>query len=303
MAEIKLYYGDEPYRLMERKEALKKVEYPEMNLYLTDGFDQEAYEYAFQLPFLAKEKTIIVNLETCSGTELLLEYMQNPVSSTNLYLFVRQMDMRSTLAKNFPKESLVEYPKYTSQELDEKIITYVQKCGKKIPQGVLRAVKEKLQYDNEEVSFFDVRNELSKLCAVSDDIISMESVDELVSVNETENVFALMQMILDHKAGQLFHEAELILENRNNVIQVLSLLLRNYRIAWKASFLGMEREKDIGVHPRAIIHLPCEVCINSMDYIQDAISGIKGGRYKERDGFFICLSRLMDCVKITAKSS
>ena len=40
MAKIILFYGDEPYRMMKKRQAAKQVAYAEMNLYVTDVFHQ-----------------------------------------------------------------------------------------------------------------------------------------------------------------------------------------------------------------------------------------------------------------------
>ncbi len=303
MAEIKLFYGNEPYRLMKKREELKKVENPEMNLYITEVFDQGAYECAYQVPFLARERVIIVDLENCSNAELLIAYLQKPVSSTNLYVFVSQMDKKSALVKAFPAEAVCEIRKYTETELDDRIRTCVRYCNKSITDEAKEALKERMQYSSDEVSFFDVKNELSKLCAIADSVIDKDLVEKLISQHEKENVFVLMQMIMNQNSAHLFHQAELILGSKDsNVIQVLSLLLRNYRISWKAALLGAKGVKEIGVPPKAVTKMSDAACSASMDCIQDTISGIKMGKYKEQEGFILCLSKLMECAKISGKS-
>ena len=128
-------------------------------------------------------------------------------------------------------------------------------------------------------------------------------VEKLISQHEKENVFVLMQMIMNQNSVHLFHQAELILGSKDsNVIQVLSLLLRNYRISWKAALLGAKGVKEIGVPPKAVTKMSDAACSASMDCIQDTISGIKTGKYKEQEGFILCLSKLMECAKLSGKS-
>lgn len=289
-----LFYGNEPYRLMEKREALKKVKNPEMNLYITNVFDQEAYEAAFQMPFLEEKRVIIVEMEGCSDTELLLSYLKNPVSSTNVYVFVNHMERRSALAKAFPKEEIYELGKFSKKELEEKIRECVRGYHKVITDEAKEVFMERIQYDSDEVCFFDVKNELSKLCALTGYAVDKRLVEKIVPQHEKENVFALIQMIMEQKAEKLFYEAELINGSKDsNTIQVLSLLLRSYRISLKASMLGRAREKDIGVPPKAIMRINSASSLASMDCIQEMINGIKTGRYKEQEGLIICLSKLM----------
>lgn len=289
-----LFYGNEPYRLMEKREALKKVKNPEMNLYITNVFDQEAYEAAFQMPFLEEKRVIIVEMEGCSDTELLLSYLKNPVSSTNVYVFVNHMERRSALAKAFPKEEIYELGKFSKKELEEKIRECVRGYHKVITDEAKEAFMERIQYDSDEVCFFDVKNELSKLCALTGYAVDKRLVEKIIPQHEKENVFSLIQMIMEQKAEKLFYEAELINGSKDsNTIQVLSLLLRSYRISLKASMLGRAREKDIGVPPKAIMRINSASSLASMDCIQEMINGIKTGRYKEQEGLIICLSKLM----------
>lgn len=295
MAVNMLFYGNEPYRLMEKREALKKVRNPEMNLCITDVFDQETYELAFQMPFLEKERVIILEMEGCSDSELLVSYLREPAPTTNLYVFVNHMDRRSMLAKAFPAEGIFELNKYTEKELDEKIRESVREHHKVITDEAREGFKERIQYNQDEVCFFDVRNELKKLCTLTEYALDKRLVERMVPRREKENVFALMQMIVEGKAEKLFHEAQLIIDSKDsNTIQVLSLLLRSYRISMKAALLGSAREKDIGVHPKAIIRMPRKVSLKSMDCIQEVIDGIKAGKYKEQEGLILCLSKLME---------
>ena len=91
MAVNMLFYGNEPYRLMEKREALKRVGNPEMNLCIIGIFDQETYELAFQMPFLEEKRVIILEMEDCKAPELLTSYLKAPAASTNLYVFVNRM--------------------------------------------------------------------------------------------------------------------------------------------------------------------------------------------------------------------
>ena len=297
MAVNMLFYGNEPYRLMEKREAFKKVGNPEMNLCITDVFDQETYELAYQMPFLEEKRVIILELEGCADSELLVNYLKAPAPSTDLYVFVNHMDRRSMLAKAFPAKGIVELNKYTEKELDEKIRESVKKHCKVITDEAREAFKERIRYDQDEVCFFDVQNELKKLCALTEYALDKRLVERMIPQRERENVFALMQMILERKGERLFHEAQLIVESKDsNTIQVLSLLFRNYRISMKAALLGSAREKDIGVHPKAVIRMSEKVYLASMDCIQEVIDGIKAGKYREQEGLILCLSKLMEYI-------
>lgn len=85
----------------------------------------------------------------------------------------------------------------------------------------------------------------------------------------------------------------MILQNQqNNVIGVLSLLLRSYRLAYKLQACSCKL-KELGVNYRTYLpKLPAETCNQAMNVLDDVIMKIKQGFYKPDIALKITLSKL-----------
>ena len=89
---------------------------------------------------------------------------------------------------------------------------------------------------------------LENICSNKE--ITAEVVEKSVVDRETENIFLLISLISEGKNRELFHQAELIRrQNSGNIIGVLSLILRNYRIAYKMKVCSCTLA-DVGVNAR-----------------------------------------------------
>lgn len=150
----------------------------------------------------------------------------------------------------------------------------------------------RLNYDMEEVTLYDVKSALEKLCTTSSEI-TPDLVKRLVPLNEKEDVFRLIRLIDEKRTVELFHQADLMLENgEQNVIGTLSLLLRSYRILYKLSVCGCTL-KEAGVHARTFVpKLTGRQADEGVSIIQDAVNGIKGGKYPLEFALRFCLSKL-----------
>lgn len=123
--------------------------------------------------------------------------------------------------------------------------------------------------------------------------ITLDDVKKLVVNNESENVFSLIQLIMNQQYNEIYHQADLIMQGQsNNAINVLSLLLRNYRLAYKMRICNCSL-KDIGVYGNSYVpQLSAEVCSKSMDIIDDAIRKIKTGYYQQEIALKVVLAKL-----------
>ncbi len=126
----------------------------------------------------------------------------------------------------------------------------------------------------------------------------MELVQRLVQLNERDDIFKLIYLIDKGMATDLFHQADLIIQNGGqNVIGTLSLLLRSYRILYKVNVCGCSLQ-EVGVHQRTYIpKMSLEQADVGIDIIQKAVNGIKNGHYAQDFAFRLCLSQLCQLKK------
>lgn len=118
-------------------------------------------------------------------------------------------------------------------------------------------------------------------------------VKKTVVNNESENVFSLIQLIMNQQYDEIYHQVALILQGQsNNAINVLSLLLRNYRLAYKIRTCNCSL-KEIGVYGNSYVpRLSAKTCSKSMDIIDDAIRKIKRGYYQQEIALKVVLTKL-----------
>ncbi len=287
-----LIFGTEPYLINSyRKKVTKDVGMPDINLLVADQFTEAERDFAKQAPFMASRRVLVLQFEKLQANALLEKYLENPSKGTDLFLFVKEIDRRLTLYKRFDKDSVRQFNK-EGQVLERFILSHVRKNACKITKQAYEELLYRINYDMEDVSLYHVKSALEKLCATSGEI-TPDLVKRLVPLNEKEDIFRLIQLIDERRTAELFHQADLLLENgEQNVIGTLSLLLRSYRILYKLGACGCTL-KEAGVHARTYIpKLTAGQADEGIAVIQDAVNGIKSGVYPPEFALRFCLSKL-----------
>lgn len=287
-----LVFGNEPYLLHAyRTEAVKDIAMPEFNLMEAGQFTQTERDFAKQMPFMGNRRVLIVSLEKLAANELLEKYLKEPAPKTDLYIFVGEVDKRLSLYKKFPKESIKQLDKDMGM-LQKWILGYIKRQNCKITKDAYEEFLVRINYEMEDVNLYHVKSALNRLCTTQDEITA-ELVQRLVQSNEREDIFQLICLIDKGKVTELFHQADLIIQNGSqNVIGTLALLLRSYRILYKVNVCGCSLQ-EVGVHQRTYIpKMSLEQADTGIDIIQKAVNGIKSGRYAQDFAFRMCLSQL-----------
>ncbi len=287
-----LIFGTEPYLINAyQKEVAKGVDMPDINMLEADQFTETERDFARQAPFIASRRVLVLQFEKLQANVLLEKYLEKPPQRTDLFLFVKEVDRRLSLYKRFPKDAVRQYDK-DGKMLERFILSYVKKSSCKITKQAYEELLYRMNYDMEEVNLYHVKSALEKLCTTSSEI-TPDLVKHLVSLNEKEDIFRLIRLIDEKRTAELFHQADLMLENgEQNVIGTLSLLLRSYRILYKLSVCGCTL-KEAGVHARTFVpKLTGRQADEGIIIIQDAVNGIKGGKYPPEFALRLCLSKL-----------
>ncbi|MCH5248337.1 MAG: hypothetical protein J1E98_00320 [Lachnospiraceae bacterium] len=287
-----LVFGNEPYLLNAyRAEIVKGIAMPEFNVMEAEQFTQIERDFAKQMPFMGSRRVLIVSLEKLVANELLEKYLKDPAPKTDLYIFAEEIDKRISLYKKFPKEGIKQFDKDIGI-LQKWILGYIKRQNCKITKDAYDEFLMRINYEMEDVNLYHVKSALSRLCTTQDEITA-DLVRRLVQSNEKEDIFQLICLIDKGKVTELFHQADLIIQNGSqNVIGTLSLLLRSYRILYKVNVCGCSLQ-DVGVHQRTYIpKMTLEQADAGIDIIQKAVNGIKNGRYAQDFAFRLCLSQL-----------
>ena len=287
-----LVYGDEPYLIDEfRKNVIKEVEIPEMNLLDTVEFDEEEQRFLCQQSLFGGKKVMIFRAKSLKESQELISYIADKKNDTAVYIFCRDIDKRSKVYKSFKEDEIKVCNKIHQDALVLTCVRFVQKAGCKITKEACDRFLELINYYSDEVNLYDVRNSLKRLCTYPE--ITTEVVENLVMDRQTEDIYSLIQLIMQKKPAEVYRQADLILQNqKNNVIGILSLLLRSYRLAYKMQVCNCTL-KDLNVNYRTYVpRLSADACDQAMNIIEKAVMDIKRGFYTPEIALKITLSKL-----------
>lgn len=288
-----LVYGNEPYLIHAcKKQAVEGLAMPDFNLRISQEFGEAERQFAVQKPFCSKRRVLIIEMDKLTANECLEAYLKKPVNHTELYLCVKEVDKRLSIYKCFKKEEHKVLNKVAQDVLDRWIVNYLKERNCKITKHAYQLFIRRMNYGLEDVSLYHVRAALMRLCATEAEI-GVELVERIVPVNEEEDIFRLVRLIAEHKNQELFYQANLILQNqKQNIINTLALLLRSYRLVYKANVCGCTL-KEMGVNYGAYMpRLSAREAGSCIDIIQTYINGIKNGTYNQETALKLCLAKL-----------
>lgn len=287
-----LIFGTEPYLIKAyRSSIVKGISIPDINILESEQFTAIERDFARQAPFLDSRRALILQFDKLPANEMLEEYLKTPSAKTDLFIFVKEIDKRTSLYKKFKKEGIKQFDKDTDL-LKRWILGYIKKHGCRITEQAYTELTARINYEMEDINLYYVQSALKKLCSTSEEI-TPDLVKRMIPLNEKEDVFRLIEMIDRKNTTELFHQADIMLQNgEQNVVGTLSLLLRSYRILYKVSVCGCSL-KDAGVYYKTYIpSLSGKQAQRSMDTIQEIINGIKNGKYMPEFALRFCLSKL-----------
>lgn len=280
-----LIHGNEPYLINKKVQEYSNIEYPEFNLNKITLFGESEIDICNQLPFSAEKKVVILTPSEKFDNSLLLKYLKNETTSTELLVVLPSVDKRTNLYKHFQKKnSLICLNKLTEKELLNFITCYI---GNKMNSATMQHLINRIDYfHNENSTLYDVVNSLDKLMLYTDEQLSDEVIDLLIEKSISTNIFALIGHILkgDRKQAQSLFSDLLI---NNAAIALISLLLSNFRQLYKIKLVAEANGTiNLGISPYAyaslnqynISAIEAERCIRLCNEI---IQGIKEGKLSE----------------------
>lgn len=290
-----LVYGNEPYLIRSyKKRAVEGLAMPEFNLLVSREFSETEKQFAYQKPFCSKRRVLIIELDKLTANEPLESYLKKPAAHTELSVCVKEVDKRLSIYKCFKNEEQQVLNKVAQDVLERWIVNFLKERNCKITKHAYQLFLRRINYGLEEVSLYDVKAALMRLSATETEI-GVELVERIVPVNDEEDIFRLVRLISERKTQELFYQADLILMNqKQNVINTLALLLRSYRLVYKANVCSCTL-KDMGVKYGAYMpRLSARQAGTCIDLIQTYINKIKNGTCGQETAFKLCLAKLCD---------
>lgn len=272
---IKIMYGEEPYKVLLFKNKLKEgITVPDFNILLTEKWGEEEEDFAFAYPMMDAKKLIIVDLDDIKllNTPAFENYIENPCNTCDVLIYVRKVDARTSIFKKLKQKNfLYECVKYTDKELSLLVMKSLESLGASITDEALKEFLVRKNYMMEGVNFYNLLSDLQTMISV-DKVVTLDMVKTYVKANEEGNRFTIINHILS-KNGDLLLK-EISLTPKGDEIAILSLLLREYRIGYKAKYFD---SKEMNVYKVVLKDLSTKELINGLEVLTQSIRNIKTG--------------------------
>jgi len=274
---IQVLYGDEPYGIEKRKKkVISGLSTPQMNFEMRQGkFDIDMQTACLTYPFLDDRKVILLDVESLKAldTKEFKDYLKAPNKTTDLIIIVRNVDQRLKMFKALKEANLlVPCMKLKSEkELTTVLCAEIKSRGGQITGNAMNEFLKRLNYSKEGVNLLYAVGFIETLININKDI-DEGMVKRYMPSNEEANEFWLSSLIKARDADNLYKQLSLIPNDED--IKVLSLLLKDYRVAYKLKYFG---EKEVGTARTEFAELSKEMLNKAMNVITEGIYAIKSG--------------------------
>ncbi len=260
---VYLLYGSEDYLKKQYKQKLKTALLAgsdEMNYSYFEGKDIEVDKvigFSDTLPFFAERRVVIIeNSGLFKSASDLAEYLPNMPETTVMVFVENEIDKRNKLFKAVSKLGVVsEMNGMDEKKLKLWVASRLKSDGKSITEQTVDYFLNKTGSDMETIN-----TELEKLtCFVLErDVITNEDVDEVVTVQITNQIFAMIDAIGSKKqrvALQLYYD---LLALKEKPMTILYLITRHFNILLQVKELAVLHydngsvAKKVGIPPFAV---------------------------------------------------
>lgn len=299
---ITLIVGNEPY-LLEKEEKKIRAFLGEVSEFIQtfEEWKKEVKEAMLQHSFFAERTTVFLKLEKLGASEGLFAYLKSPIETCDFYIFATKVDKGTKVFKELKKNHrIVVCDKLKKKEGLDFIDSFLKGQGlSPMDQSVKEYFLTRVRYETvDECSLYTIQTLLTQMSFVAEGVITKKEVDLFVSPPLEDKVYLLSSYLIKKDGVMLMKSAQDLLLQKESVIAMLSLLLRSYRLAYKASLLDCsvkEKEIRIGVpaYQYSGLRGTPESFFQGMKLLQGAVNDIKGG-YSEEIIFFTVLGELLD---------
>ncbi|MDE7268693.1 MAG: hypothetical protein K2N89_14635 [Lachnospiraceae bacterium] len=250
---ILLVYGDRYLYDMYIKKEAAKLETPEVNAVYADEWNDSLYMQCISAPFLEEKKIVVAEMQGLRpGTQQksLMEYIHKPSEHTDLYLCIQHPDRRSEIYKALSKEGCVmEFPKASASDVYRSVKKrLVQKYAYSPGEvdryrDIFTRRLQGYQYE-EEYDLYRVMKYVDMIGSAGQ--LDRETIEYFIPETFTQKSYELSKLMLSgRKADMMQLASRLVKENDENRIGLLSLVLSQIRICYKASLFPEMTRKEI----------------------------------------------------------
>lgn len=238
MSTLYLFHGEDSYTSIQKTAHWQKAfeeKYGDMNVEIFEGEGFTAGQFSeavSTLPFLSEKKLVIVrNFFHDAPTDELKKVAEKleQVDENCIVVFVERhkADARTSLYKNLKKKGEVkEFPLMDKEELVQWIAQEIQKQNQQLSSQQVLQLADTVGPD-----LWQMKQELEKLSLYADgQPVTEETIEALVSPNLHTTIFKLTDALAVKNRQQSLKTLNTLLESGENIIQVLFMIVRHFRI-------------------------------------------------------------------------
>ncbi|MCD1258479.1 DNA polymerase III subunit delta [Paenibacillus athensensis] len=275
-APVYLCYGPEKYRMREFIQLLSDSLFdPDMKEFAVSKFDlsetplSQVIEDAETLPFMVPRKLVIAtNALLFTGAkesnkiehhvDRLLDYLKAPAEHAIIVFTVDadKLDERKKIVKALKeREAAVPFPTLTAEELLQWVARRAQRLGFAFAPG---AAEQIAMYTGGNLQALSAELEKISLYVGAGGTATSAVVDQLVPRTIEQNVFMLIEDIVQLRLDRAFVLLEELLKMKEEPIKITMLIARQFRIMLQVKELGkqgysqQQMASQIGLHPFAV---------------------------------------------------
>jgi len=275
-APVYLCFGPEKYKMREFIQILSdSLIEPELREFAVSKFDlseislSAVIEDAETLPFMVPKKLIIAtNALFFTGAkestkvehhlDRLIDYLKSPADHTIIVFTVDadKLDERKKVVKALKEhEAVVPFLSLTAEELQQWVLRRAQQSGFAFSGG---AAEQLILYTGGNLQSLSAEIEKISLYVGEGGTVSPDIIDQLVARSTEQNVFILIEDIVNLRLERAFVILEELLKQREEPIKIAALIARQFRIMLqvkelsKQGYSQQQMASQIGLHPFAV---------------------------------------------------
>lgn len=251
---VLLVYGDQYLYDSHIRKAAGRLEVPDVNLMRAKEWGDSLCMWCRSVPFLEDRKIAVLEMQNLKAGmkqgKALLEYIKNPSGCTDLYLCAGHVDRRSEIYRELSKKECVrEFPKAPLEDVYMSVRKrLIQKYSCK-PEMIDRhrdIFMERLkgyQYE-EDYNLYRVMKYADMIGSAG--TIDRETIEYFIPETFTQKSYELSKYMIQGREAEMVRLAgRLVRENDENRIGLLSLVLSQIRICYKASLYPEMSRREI----------------------------------------------------------
>ncbi len=294
---LKIWYGDEPYlirALKAREEAA--IEDPELNIVDNgDELTEETFNECYQDTLFGSRRYLVFRAADLKNPYVAKLIADEPTNEVRI--IVSKFEPNLKVAKSLKKEQVQEFKRLSEKDMPSFVKFFLARFRANIREEDFNYLVRRINYSNRtSADLYTVRHWLEALFSL--EVVTKEDIDFVIPPEENTNAFSLFKHLCDGQPDKYFDLAERLLLTED-AIGLLSLLLSNFRISYKASIAEGKPEEAVGVPKFRISDIKAEVCTKCMTLLQDGVNAIKNGE-GSREVFIRVSAELFSILKKSA---